>query len=339
MILGYKTRRQFFKTYAIIVAGSMVGFVVRMVMFDAFGLFLQFALFFLSIVLIAFIWESLRFIHRKLDTVYPFERSISGRIALQMILGASIGTFVRFLIYFFGEPYVPFKLDELFLAATWVMYILMTVGINLGFITEYFINRWKASLVLAERLEKEKSQVQFDNLKNQLNPHFLFNALTSLDGLISENQELASQFLQHLSKVYRYVLQNKEKNFVTVQTEVDFIENYVFLLRTRFQRGLVISFDIREVTWERAMVPVTLQILIENALKHNIVDPEIPLHIDVVSVGDYLVVSNNLQRRKQVETSNGQGLMNLTSLYKFLTDKPVIIEETDERFAVKIPLL
>jgi LytS/YehU family sensor histidine kinase len=98
-------------------------------------------------------------------------------------------------------------------------------------------------------------------------------------------------------------------------------------------------FDIREATWERAIVPVTLQILIENALKHNIVDPEIPLRIDVISVGDYLVVSNNLQRRKQVETSNGQGLSNLRSLYKFLTDRPLIIEETDERFAVKIPLL
>ena len=194
--------------------------------------------------------------------------------------------------------------------------------------------------MVAERLEKEKSQVQFDNLKNQLNPHFLFNALTSLNGLIFENQGLASQFLQHLSKVYRYVLQNKDKNFVPLQTELDFIENYVFLLRTRFQQALgQLQFDISEAGRERAIVPVTLQILIENALKHNIADVERPLKVEVMTIGDYFVVSNNLQLRKLVETSNKQGLENLRSLYQFLTKKPVIVEQTDDRFAVKIPLL
>ena len=135
------------------------------------------------------------------------------------------------------------------------------------------------------------------------------------------------------------MLQNKDKNFVPVQTELDFIENYVFLLRTRFQRALVIQFDISEAGRERAIVPVTLQILIENALKHNIADVERPLKIDVVTIGDYLVVSNNLQVRKLVETSNKQGLENLKSLYGFLTDRAVIVEQTDDRFAVKIPLL
>lgn len=216
---------------------------------------------------------------------------------------------------------------------------MVTAGINLGFFTHYFINRWKDSLVVAERLEKEKSQVQFDNLKNQLNPHFLFNALTSLNGLIFENQGLASQFLQHLSKVYRYVLQNKDKNFVPLQTELDFIQNYVFLLRTRFQQALVIRLDISDGARERAIVPVTLQILIENAVKHNIADEDRPLQIEVITIGDYLVVSNNLQLRKHVDTSNKQGLENLKSLYLFLTEKPVIIGKTDDRFAVKIPLL
>jgi sensor histidine kinase YesM len=339
MILGYKSKRQFFKTYGIILAWALFAFLVRLVKFDEFNLLSQVVIFFLSIWFLVFIWESLRFINIWLNVKYPFERSISGRIVLQVSLGALVGIVTRFLIYYFGEPYLPFKLDELFVAATWVMYIILTIGVNLGFFTDYFIRRWKASLVLAERLEKEKSQVQFDNLKNQLNPHFLFNALTSLNGLIFENQALASEFLQHLSKVYRYVLQNKDKNFVTLQTEIDFIENYVFLLRTRFQRGLVITFDVDASTWDRAIVPVTLQILIENALKHNIADNDLPLKIDIVSIGDYMIVSNNLQRRRQVETSNKQGLENLKSLYKFLTDRPVIIDETEERFAVKVPLL
>ncbi len=166
----------------------------RAIKFDEFSIEFHIGLFVVSIVMIAFMWEALRYINRRLDETFPFEKSISGRITLQLILGAITGLIFRIVIYFFGEPYLPIKLDELFRAATWVLYILITVGVNLGFFTDYFIKRWKDSLVLTERLEKEKSQVQFDNLKNQLNPHFLFNALTSLNGLIFENQNLASQF-------------------------------------------------------------------------------------------------------------------------------------------------
>jgi len=339
MIAAYKTRKQVLNTYAIILVIATVGFVVRTAKFDQFTFAFHIASFGVSIVMITTMWEALRYINRRLDHSFPFEKSISGRITLQLLLGAVLAIFVRFLIYLFGEPYLPFKLDELFLAATWVMYIIVTVGVNLGFFTDYFIRRWKDSLVLAERLEKEKAQVQFDNLKNQLNPHFLFNALTSLNGLIFESQDLASQFLQHLSKVYRYVLQNKDKNFVPLQTELDFIRNYVFLLCTRFEKALVIKFDISETAIERAIVPVTLQILIENALKHNVADEQRPLIIEIITIGDYLVVSNNLQLRAKVGSSNKQGLENLSSLYRFLIERPVIIDQTDSRFAVKIPLL
>jgi two-component system LytT family sensor kinase len=339
MITRYRTRKQFLNTYGIILVMALIAFLVRLAKYDQFTLTFNVTLFFVSIVMISFMWEALRYINRRLDETFPFEKSISGRISVQLFLGAVIGLAVRFLIYFFGEPYLPIKLDELFRAATWAMYIFITVAVNLGFFTDYFIRRWKDSLVLTERLEKEKSQVQFDNLKNQLNPHFLFNALTSLNGLIFENQNLASQFLQHLSKVYRYVLENKDKNFVPLQTELDFIGNYVFLLCTRFQKALVIKFDISDAASDRAIVPVTLQILIENALKHNIVDEQRPLTIEVITIGDYLVVSNNLQLRAKVGSSNKQGLENLSSLYGFLVKKPVIIDQTDNRFAVKIPLL
>jgi two-component system, LytTR family, sensor kinase len=142
-----------------------------------------------------------------------------------------------------------------------------------------------------------------------------------------------------LSRVYRYVLQNKDKNFVLLNTELEFIANYVMLLETRFCGALKINFQITEDAKEKAIVPVTLQILIENAIKHNIVDKDKKLNIDVLTVGDYLVVSNNLQLKNKVETSNKQGLDNLRSLYKFLTDKPVVVEPTTDRFYVKVPLL
>lgn len=338
-MLGYRNLRQFLKTYAVILIFCVVGFVVRLSKFDEFTTDQHITITWFSLILIIVFWEALRLVNYYLNRFYPFERNITGRIILQLLCGAAIGLTIRFIVYRWGEPQVPFHLDSLFIAATWALYVFLPTGVNLGFFTIYFIDRWKDSLVYAQRLELEKSQVQFDNLKNQLNPHFLFNALTSLNSLIFENQQLASEFLQQLSRVYRYVLQNKDKNFVLLATELEFITNYVKLLETRFAGALNINFDIQENAKEKAIVPVTLQILIENATKHNVVDKDKPLRIDVVTVGDYLVVSNNLQLKKKVETSNRQGLENLKSLYKFLTDKPVLVEPTDDRFYVKIPLI
>ncbi len=330
--------RRYLVAYSIIFSASLVAFLVRLAS-GQFSMELNIALIFVFMALLSFTWEALRFINRTLNRTMPFERGISKRIAVQLIAGGLFCLFIRFMLYTFAEPYIPFKLDTMFLATTWVLYVFASAAINSIFFTEFFIARWKDSLVQAERLEKEKSYVQFDNLKNQLNPHFLFNTLTSLNSLISENPALASQFLQHMSRVYRYVLQNKEKSFVGLRTELDFISNYVFLAETRFGKALQIEFNVPEGAQEKAIVPVTLQILIENALKHNIAEVERPLVINIEVDDNYLVVRNNLQPRKIVETSNKQGLENLKSLYRFLTDKPVQVEQDASSFRVKVPLL
>jgi two-component system LytT family sensor kinase len=325
-------------TTGLLVVASAVSYVVR-VLSGQFSKEINDILFWVLLIFMMVLVEGLYWMNALLNKLLPFKTSIPRRIAVQMISGATYALTLRFILYETGEPFLPIKLDSMFLAATWFLYIIASILVNSVFITGYFIDQWKISLVKAERLEKEKTQVQFDNLKNQLNPHFLFNALTSLNSLIFENQGLASQFLQHLSKVYRYVLQNKDKNFVTVQTEMDFIQNYVFLLRTRFESALTISFRVHDHSKDKAIVPVTLQILIENALKHNVVDKDRPLSIRIETNDDYLVVSNNLQVRKLVETSNKQGLENLKSLYAFLTDKPVQIESSESHFSVSVPLV
>jgi two-component system, LytTR family, sensor kinase len=339
MVLGYKSYKHIAIIYTGIATLAMVAFWVRSVKFSGFSDSLNIRVTVVSLIVVSVFWEALRFIDRYLDRKLPFEAGITERVVVQLFLGAVTGMAVRFFIYFFGEPYVPFKLDQMFLATTWVLYAFLPTAINLGFFTSHFIDRWRKSLVLAEKLEKEKSQVQFDNLKNQLNPHFLFNALTSLNSLIFEDQVLASQFLQQLSKVYRYVLQNKDKTMVTLDTELTFIQHYVSLLQTRFRDFLTIDFKVPEDARSRAIVPVTLQILIENALKHNIVDKAKPLSIQIRVDNGYLEVSNNLQEKKMVETSNQQGLENLKTLYRFLTDKPMIIEKSATQFIVKVPLI
>ncbi len=325
-------------TVGLPLVGSCIAYVIRAVS----GLFtvqMNMILFFVFFVFMSVLVESIYQFNSLLNRILPYKEQVAPRLVVQLAMGALWSLLLRFILYEVGEPYLGIELDGMFLAATWFLYILASVIINGVFITQHFIDEWKQSLVKTAKLEKEKTQVQFDNLKNQLNPHFLFNALTSLNSLIYENQGLASQFLQHLSKVYRYVLQNKDKNFVTLQTELDFIQNYVFLLRTRFEHALTVTFSVEEPTRDKAIVPVTLQILIENALKHNVVDKDRPLSIKIETVDDYLVVSNNLQVRKLVETSNKQGLDNLRSLYAFLTDRPVKIVADDSSFSVSVPLV
>jgi len=191
----------------------------------------------------------------------------------------------------------------------------------------------------AQALAKEKALVQYENLTQQLNPHFLFNSLASLGSLIRFDPKTASEFLEALSKMYRYILQSRDRETVSLHEEAAFAEHFLKLQKTRFDEALQVKFDLDPELRERKIVPVTLQNLLENALKHNTFDNDDPLVIDVFTENNYLVVRNNLQRRPVVETSNKQGLSRLQSLYQYLSDAPMLVEETEGFFTVRIPLL
>lgn len=191
----------------------------------------------------------------------------------------------------------------------------------------------------AQALEKEKALVMYESLKQQLNPHFLFNSLTSLGSLINMDPKVANEFLDSLSKTYRYILKSRDSELVPLSDELKFAENYTRLQQTRFEKGFEVSIQVEEEYYHREIVPVTLQNMIENAIKHNIIDEETPLRVEVYAEDDSLVVKNNLQKKRFVETSNKQGLVNLQSLYRYLSGRPVIICEDEHHFTVKIPLL
>lgn len=188
-------------------------------------------------------------------------------------------------------------------------------------------------------LEKEKAVVMYESLKQQLNPHFLFNSLTSLSSLIQIDQKAAAGFLENLSKSYRYILKSSEQETVPISEELKFTGAFVVLQKTRFREGLFVNFNVSEEYYYRKIVPVTLQNLIENAIKHNIIDDESPLVIEVFVADDCLVVRNNLQKKKFVETSNRKGLNNLQSFYRYLSDRKIDIAEDEAFFTVKIPLI
>jgi sensor histidine kinase YesM len=199
--------------------------------------------------------------------------------------------------------------------------------------------RIKVSQLEAEQLKKAQLQTQFDSLKEQVNPHFLFNSLNSLSSLIATNPDKAEEFLEEMSRVYRYLLRSNEEQLTTLQKEVEFIESYTLLLKTRFGDGFQPIISIEEKMKDYLLPPMTLQLLIENAVKHNIVDPDTPLTVHLYTQDEKLIVSNNLQKKYKAVVSNKVGLTNIISKYKLLNYPDVVIKETANEFRVVLPLI
>ncbi|MFZ1581924.1 MAG: histidine kinase [Saprospiraceae bacterium] len=241
------------------------------------------------------------------------------------------------------ERSLQFVISSPFYKQIWfVTLVIFSFGLALWY---YLSTKMKVSedlnalRIRAHNLEKEKAQMMFDNLKQQLNPHFLFNSLTSLSALINLDQSLASNFLSKMADMYRYILKNGDSETVLLKDELIFVETYYQLQKTRFGNGLILTVNVDDAFSMHLIAPVTLQNMMENAIKHNIIDIDSPLVINIFTEGEYLIVQNNSQPKKNVETSNKKGLEQLKTLYKYLTRKPVIIEDLDVYFIIKIPLI
>lgn len=241
------------------------------------------------------------------------------------------------------ESVLKIHINSPFYKKSW-FWVLISICIitALIFFYRFRINKQKQIFDLeskAQQLEKEKAMVMYEGLKQQLNPHFLFNSLTSLSGLIETNQNQAGEFLEQMSGIYRYILKNGNSETVLLDDELAFAQLYINLQKTRFKKGFQVTIDVPEEYRYFKIAPVTLQNLIENAIKHNIIDPASPLHIQINIDGEYIVVKNNLQRKFSVETSNKKGLAQFKTLYSYLTVNPVIVREDENFFYVKVPLI
>jgi LytS/YehU family sensor histidine kinase len=214
----------------------------------------------------------------------------------------------------------------------------ITMVISLFIHSREFLIQWKKSAVDAEVAKKESVAAQYESLKNQVNPHFLFNSLNTLTNLVYEDAEKAVKFIKQLSEVYRYVLSSKDKELVPLVEELSFLQSYIFLQQIRFGEKLRVTVDILQS--EGLIVPLALQLLIENAIKHNVIAEDHPLTINVYGTQHSIVVENNLQRKSVImEESPGTGLENIKGRYAFLTSEKVKIEESENAFKVEIPLL
>jgi len=211
--------------------------------------------------------------------------------------------------------------------------------ISMIFFGLYFYKRFKDYQIKEFQQEKELIAAQFESLKNQLDPHFLFNSLNVLNGLIEESPKKASMFTTDLSKIYRYVLEHKDKSFVSLQDELTFSTAYLNLLSLRFEAGIQIDLEINDEQRKGFILPLSLQLLIENVIKHNVVSLRKPLLLKIYRKNDYLYVDNNLQKKKVLHGHSGIGLKNIQERYAILSDLPVYIEESDILFSVALPII
>ena len=191
-----------------------------------------------------------------------------------------------------------------------------------------------------EREQKHRSEYQYERLKQQINPHFLFNSLGILDYLVQEQEtERASAFIHKLAGMYRYMLSNDLKPLVKLSEELDFTGKYIDLIKERFIEGIITEVNIPEDKYDSCVVPCALQLLVENATKHNIVSPEMPLTITIVVEGEWIVVKNNLQQRTHGQPSTHLGLENIRRQYQDITGSSIVVEKSDNEFIVKLPIV
>ena len=215
----------------------------------------------------------------------------------------------------------------------------ITVVITTFLSSRKFLFEWRRSAIEAERFKNDYLASQYQSLKDQVNPHFLFNSLNTLTYLVYEDQDQAAQFVKKLSEVYRYVLDTREREAVALDEELAFVRSYVFLQKIRFETALQVEIVVpNEKSYQ--IPPLALQMLLENAIKHNELSDERPLRISI-SVEDevYLVVENSVQPKEVREASSGIGLANIQARYAYLTEKEVTVTRENQHFIVKLPLL
>lgn len=221
----------------------------------------------------------------------------------------------------------------------YIVPMIVTIVITLIFHLIYFYKALNEKKIVQQKIIAGTASAQFESLKNQIDPHFLFNSLNVLSSLIEENPDNAQKFTTSLSKIYRYVLEQKDKELVSLEEELAFAKTYMNLLKMRFENSLFYELPENNYNPEAKVVPLSLQLLLENTVKHNIVSETKPLHIRIFIEGDYLHIQNNLQKKEVLQDRRGVGLQNIVSRYAIITKRAVYVEKDEKAFTVKIPIL
>ncbi|MBD0776691.1 2TM domain-containing protein [Maribacter sp. ANRC-HE7] len=270
-----------------------------------------------------------------LFTLKRFAIGITGNILIS-IFGIFLSRIVL-VVVLEKKPLTEFLANENL--GYYQLSLIIAICISLIFYAVWYYKYRQENKVKEQKIIAGTASAKFDALKNQLDPHFLFNSLNVLTSLIEEDPGQAQKFTTSLSKVYRYVLEQKNKDLVSVDEEFQFAKTYVKLLKMRFEDSIHFDIPDHSSNPEAKIVPLSLQLLLENAVKHNVVTSARPLHIKVYEEGDMLVVDNNIQEKQVVKKSSGVGLRNIQQRYDILTNRQVEITKSPNEFRVKLPML
>jgi len=325
-------------------ANVVLGFLILLVFMPAaaYHSFKNFALFSLWAFMICITqWASLAYVHHLVDLKIkwiekPVLRSFVGIFTLV------VDSVIVFIIVQFTMMYAVYKLAP---SEAWqyvyqsIIYaLLISFIMSLSFTAIGFFKAWKRAIINSEKLKTEMMAYRYESLRNQINPHFLFNSFNVLSDLVYADQAMAVKFINQLSELFRYVLDSRDKELVPLTDELNFLNSYEYLLKTRFEDKLDLKIDLIAQP-DEFIVPMTLQLLVENAVKHNEVSEAFPLQIRINRNGSYVEVENSLRIKKVGEDSKNTGLMNIQQQFSYFTDKQVEVNDLDGKFLVKVPIL
>jgi sensor histidine kinase YesM len=280
-----------------------------------------------------FMWKGNQYMSDYIDTKISWFQSPLKRLGVGIVTTIA---YTFFVLYTLGFIYsLLFKANLTYGA----MYsVIITIVISLFMHGRYFLLNWRQATIDSERLKRENTEARYESLKNQVNPHFLFNSLNALTNLVYEDQDKAVKFIKQLAEVYRYVLDTRGKELVPLHEELTFLKSYLYLQQIRFGDKLRVHVDLQPNGI--AILPLALQMLTENAIKHNVVSEDDPLDIHLYREDEFIVMENNVQKKTiPGEVSSGIGLENIRSRYQFLTDKAVVVHADEKKFRVKLPML
>lgn len=319
---------------------SVVSAVLFKLVFFPIEHFLEPDLIFIGI-LIFILWQGNIMIDHYLNEKHSWVENPQKRLRIQVVVSFVFTSFLLFVFMYalhqnrFGDGrIINRRMIELFPISLCLTFCVLTIHIG-----KQFFDTLKNSLLEIEKYKTESATAQLQNLKNQLNPHFLFNNLSVLTSLVYKNQDKAAHFINELAKVYRYVLDSKNTELVPLQEELDFINHYIYLQKIRFEDSVVFEINIEENKKSAYLLPMCLQMLVENTIQHNETSQANPLKVLIYTLNNTLVIENQIKSRSNVVDSSKTGLKNIELRYSFFTDKKVTVYNNGVIFKVILPLI
>ncbi len=336
----YTVRNQVIQSILIFLFGGIVmGYFMCRSCFNEFSRALSVVMFSGSMWL--FLWKGNEYIYIFTDRYVSWFKTPLKRLFIGLgLMIVYSSTAVTGLTLFFFSVVFKQEINETFFSEireSVIISIIVSTIIMSFFTARGFLLAWRQAAINVEKIKREHVSSQYEALKNQVNPHFLFNSLNALSSLVYDHPDKAIEFINRLSDVYRYVLDSKDKEAVPVTEELDFVRAYSFLLKTRYEDNIEIEFDV--VASEGYVPPMSLQMLLENVVKHNEISDEYPMKITLRDKDSYIFVANRLQLKEKNTGMSGIGLDNIKSRYSVLTDRPVQIDQTGHEFIVGLPIL